>query len=47
MKPAERLRRSLGRYQALYKQEKAERKRISAGVPRLPRTKRFLRLAGQ
>jgi hypothetical protein len=47
MKPAERLRRSLGRYQALHKQEKAERKRISAGVLRFPRTKRFPRLAGQ
>ena len=44
MKPAERLKRSLGRYQALYKHEKAERKRISAGIPRFPRTKRFPRL---
>jgi hypothetical protein len=43
MKPAERLRRSLGRYQALYKQEKAEKKRLSARVPHLPRTKRFSR----
>ena len=43
MKPAERLKRSLGRYQALYKQEKAERKRISAGIPRTPRTKRVPR----
>jgi hypothetical protein len=41
MKPAERLKRSLGRYQALYKQEKAERKRLSAQLPHLPRTKRF------
>jgi len=43
MKPTERLRRSLGRYQALYKQEKAERKRLSAHVPHIPRTKRFSR----
>jgi hypothetical protein len=47
MKPAERLRRSLGRYQALYKQEKAERKRLSAQVPHLPRTKRFPRNPSQ
>jgi hypothetical protein len=47
MKPGERLRRSLGRYQALYKQEKAERKRLSARVPRVPRTKRFPRNPSQ
>ena len=45
MKPAERLRRSLGRYQALYKQEKTERKRLSARVPHLPRARRFSRNA--
>ena len=43
MKPAERLKRNLGRYQALYKQEKGERKRISPGISRSPRTKRFPR----
>jgi hypothetical protein len=47
MKPAERLRRSLGRYQALYKQEKAERKRLSARLPHVPRTKRFSRNSNQ
>jgi hypothetical protein len=47
MKPAERLRRGLGRYQALYKQEKAERKRLSTRVPHLPRTKRFPRNPSQ
>jgi hypothetical protein len=45
MKPAERLRRSLGRYQALYKQEKAERKRLSAQVPHIAQTKRLPRHA--
>jgi hypothetical protein len=47
MKPAERLRRSLGRYQAIYKQEKAERKRLSPRVPHIAQTKRFPKNAGQ